>query len=94
MNNDRIYYSHDAEIHAVRKMTRSMVLCVIVGLGIGAALAFLFAPPSAKKARDDLAKAVGQGWSNGREAVEPMAKWAGKEFGELQKKVEEHLKQS
>jgi gas vesicle protein len=94
MNNDRIYYSHDAEIHAVRKMTRLMVLCLIVGLGIGAALAFLFAPPSAKKVRDDLTKAVGQGWSRGREAIEPMVRRAEKEFGELQKNVEEHLKQS
>jgi hypothetical protein len=67
MHNDRIYYSYDAEIHAVRKMTRLMVLCLIVGLGIGAAL---------------------------REAIEPMVKRAEKEFGELQKNVEEHLKQS
>jgi hypothetical protein len=29
-----------------------------------------------------------------REAIEPMVKRAEKEFGELQKNVEEHLKQS
>lgn len=92
MNNDRIYYSHDAEIHAMRKMTKVIALCLLVGLGIGAVLALLFAPSSAKEVRDDLTKAVRQGWNRGREAIEPMVKRVGKEFGEMQKNVEEHLK--
>jgi len=74
MNSDRVYYSHDAEIHAVREMTRLMALCLMVGLGIGVVLALLFAPTSGKKVRDDLTKTVGQGWNNGRDAVEPMVK--------------------
>ena len=74
MNSDRVYYSHDAEIHAVREMTRLMALCLMVGLGIGVVLALLFAPTSGKKVRDDLTKTVGQGWNNGRDAVEPLVK--------------------
>jgi len=94
MNDDRIYYSHDAEIQAMRKMTRLMALCLIAGLGIGAVVALLFAPSSTRKVRDDLARAVGQGWDNGREAIEPLVKRAGEEFGKMQKNVEEYLKQS
>jgi len=81
MNSDRVYYSHDAEIHAVREMTRLMALCLIVGLGIGVVLALLFAPTSGKKVRDDLTKTVGQGWNNGRDAVEPMVKRLEEKFG-------------
>jgi len=94
MNDDRIYYSHDAEIQAMRKMTRLMALCLIAGLGIGTVVTLLFAPSSARKVRDDLTRAVGQGWDNGREAIEPLAKRAGEEFGKMQKNVEEYLKQS
>ncbi len=92
MNNDRVYYSHNAEIHAVRDMTRLMALCLMVGLGIGAVIALLFAPTSGKKVRDDLTKTVEQGLKEGREAVEPVVKRVEKEFGELQKNVEGHLK--
>ncbi len=91
MTNDRIYYSHDAEIHAAREMTKIMVLCLMVGLGIGAALALLFAPTSGKTIRQDLAKSVEEGLQTGRETVEPMVKRVEKELGELQKNVEEHL---
>jgi gas vesicle protein len=92
MNNERIYYSHDAEIHAVREMTKLMALCLMVGLGIGAGLALLFSPLTGKKVRDDLTRMVGQSWNNGREAVEPMVKRVEKEIGDLQKTAEEHLK--
>jgi gas vesicle protein len=74
MNNDRIYYSHDAEMRAMREMTKSTLLRLMLGLGIGAALALLFAPSSGKKTRADLARTVEEGLNNGREAVEPMVK--------------------
>lgn len=92
MNSDRIYYSHDAEMHAMRDRTLLAVIFLIFGVGIGAGLALLFAPMSGKKARHDLSKTVEQGLKDGREAVEPMVKRAEKEFDELKKNVEEHLK--
>lgn len=92
MENERVYYSHEAEIHAMREMTQLMALCLMVGLGIGAALALLFAPTPSKKIREDLTKMIGQGWNNGREAVEPMMKRIEKEFDGLQKTVAGHLK--
>ena len=92
MSNDRVYYSHDAEMHAMRDRTVLTLIFLAFGLGIGAALALLFAPASGKKARHDLSKTVEQGLKDGREAVEPMVKRAEKEFDELKKNVEEHLK--
>lgn len=92
MNNERIYYSHDAEIHAVHAMTRLMVFCLMVGLGIGAIVAVLFSPLSGKQVREDLSKTVEDGLNNGRQAVKPVVKRVEKEIGDLQKTVEDHLK--
>jgi gas vesicle protein len=94
MNDDRVYYSHEAEVRARREMTTLVVFYLMLGLGIGAGLALLFAPSPAKKVREDLSRAMEEGWNTGREAMEPMIKRVGKEFGEFQKNVEEHLKQN
>jgi gas vesicle protein len=73
MNSDRIYYSHDAEVRAVREMALATLLCLMFGLGIGAVLALLFAPSSGKKVRDDLANTMEEGLDSGRDAVEPIS---------------------
>ncbi len=91
MNNDRIYYSHDAEKHAQRDMGKSMLFRLMLGLGIGAALALLFAPSSGKKTRTDLAKTVEDGLTTGRDAVEPIAKRVEEELGDLRKNVEDRV---
>jgi gas vesicle protein len=90
MNNDRIYYSRSAKMHAMRSMIRLTLLCLAIGLGVGAILALLFAPASGKKIRDGLGRSIEDGWQNGRQAVEPMAKRLEKDFDELHKNVEEH----
>ena len=92
MNSDRIYYSHDAEMHAMRERAVHTLIFLTFGLAIGAVLALLFAPMSGRKARRDLGKSVEEGLQSGREAVEPMVKRAEKEFDELKKNVEENLK--
>lgn len=94
MNNDRIYYSHDAEMHAMRDRTVLTLVFLMFGLGIGAAMALLFAPSSGKKVRHDLAKGMGDGLKDGREAVEPMVTRLEEKFNELVKRVEERLKQT
>jgi len=91
MNNDRVFYSHDAEIHARREMTALALLALTLGLGIGALLALLFTPSSGPKARHDLAQGLGKEWGNGREAVDPMVKRLEEKFGELLNQVEERL---
>ncbi|MFZ4813358.1 MAG: YtxH domain-containing protein [Phototrophicaceae bacterium] len=92
MNNDRIYYSHDAEAHALQAMTRLMVLCLLIGLGIGATIALFFSPVTSKAARDRLSKTVEQGWSDGRDAVEPMLQRVEKEFTGVRKTIDDRLK--
>ncbi len=92
MNSDRIYYSHDAEMHALRVRAVLTLAFLTFGLGIGAILALLFAPSSGKTVRHDLARSVEEGLQTGRESVEPMVKRVEKEFDELKKDVEGHLK--
>ena len=91
MNNDRVYYSHDAETQAKREMAAFTMLALTLGLGIGALLALLFAPTSGKKARHALARSMGEDWENGRDAVDPLVKRLEEKFGELLKNAEERL---
>jgi gas vesicle protein len=92
MSDDRIYYSHDAEMRALRTRTILTAIFLTAGLGIGAAIALLFAPMSGKKTRHDLAKNVEEGLRAGRDSLEPVVKRLEKEFTELRKSVEERMK--
>jgi gas vesicle protein len=92
MNNDRVYYSRDAEVQTLRKMTILALLFLTLGLGIGVAIALLFAPSSGKEVRHDLAQSVETGLKDGREAVEPLVKRVEEEYADLRKSVEERLK--
>lgn len=92
MKNDRIYYSHDAQMHSMLNRIGLTLVFLMLGSGIGAILALLFAPSSGQSTRHDLAKSVEEGLQNGREAVQPIVKQVKKEFGDLQKNVEERLK--
>ena len=91
MNNDRVYYSHDAETQAKREKVALTMIALALGLGIGAMLALLFAPSSGKDARHDLAKSMGADWENGRDAVDPVMKRIEEKFGALLKNVEERV---
>jgi gas vesicle protein len=91
MNTDRVYYSRDAETRAKREMTAWALFALTLGVGIGALLALLLAPSSGKKARQALARSVGQEWETGRDAVDPMVKRLEERFGELLRNVEERL---
>jgi gas vesicle protein len=95
MNNDRVYYSHDAEVHAMRETAKLTLLCLALGAGIGAALALLFAPASGKKTRANVARTVEEGLADGRKAVEPIVQRIEEEVNDLRSSVEEgvaHLK--
>lgn len=94
MNNERIYYSRDAEAHAMRRMTVITVLCLTTGLGVGMALALLFAPNTGEKTRKILARNVEEGLHNGRESIDPLIKRLEDQFNDLRKQVEDRVKQS
>jgi gas vesicle protein len=91
MNNDRVYYSHDAETQAKREMIAFTMLALTLGLGIGTLLALLLAPTSGKKARHDLVQSMGANWENGRDAVDPMVKRLEEKVGDLLNKIEERI---
>jgi gas vesicle protein len=91
MNNDRVYYSHDAETQAKRETIALTMLALTLGLGIGALMALLFAPSSGKKARHDLAKSMGQDWENGRDGVDPLVQRLEEKFSVLLKNIEERV---
>jgi gas vesicle protein len=89
MNEERIYYSHDAQTHAVSAMRRSMMLFLAGGLTMGALATLLFAPSSGKKTRSDLGHAVEEGLSSGRDTLGSAVKQLEKELADLRKSIEE-----
>lgn len=91
MNNARTYYSHETEMRVMREKAVLVFLFLVMGLGAGAAAALLYAPKPGKKTREELANAMEEGFSNGREAVEPALRKLQKEFVDLRQKVDERL---
>ncbi|MBN1920963.1 MAG: YtxH domain-containing protein [Anaerolineae bacterium] len=90
-NNDRVYYSHNAEIQVRREIIVLTTLTLTLGLGIGAMLALLFAPSSGEKARHNLVQGIEEEWGNDRDTVDPMVKRLEEKFGEMLKNVEERV---
>ena len=86
-NNNRTYYSHEAEIRSSRKIGA----LVLLGLGVGAAVALLLAPNSGEKTREDLTHSIEQGVNKGQDLAEPVLKRMEKELAELRQKVEEKV---
>jgi len=91
MNNDRVYYSREAEIEVMREMTKQALFCILLGVGTGAALALLFAPTSGKHIRENIAKTVEGGLKDSQDAIDPMVKRLEKDFIDLRKKVEDRV---
>ncbi len=92
MTTERIYYSREAEMLALRNRAILTAVFLTFGLGIGAGLALLFAPASGVSTRHELAQSLEDGLNSGRESVEPLIKRLEKEFAELRKQVEDRLK--
>jgi gas vesicle protein len=91
MSNERIYYSREAEMAAMRSRSILTLTFLVIGLTIGAILALLFAPDEGKNTRKDLVKGVEDGLSTGRETLEPMIKHLEDQFNDLRKNVEDRL---
>jgi gas vesicle protein len=87
MNTERIYYSHDAQIHAMRIQASITLAFLTFGLAIGAVLALLFAPATGKTTRHDIVKGVEDGLQSGRERIKPMMKQAKKDLSEQIEKI-------
>jgi gas vesicle protein len=86
---DRIYYSREAEERANRERGMMVLVFLLVGLGIGAALALLFAPKSGEDIREELGKSLEQAADRGSEATQNALKQLEREFREFRKKIED-----
>lgn len=89
--NDRIYYSREAEMRANRDRVVGVMTFLALGLGIGAALALLFAPKSGEKTRAEIARSMEDGLERGGEATTSALKQLSKDFSDMRKSVEERL---
>jgi gas vesicle protein len=88
--NERIYYSHEAEMRAMRERMLAVGIFMALGLGIGAVLALLFAPKSGEQLRRELASTLEESVGR-REAQYNALQRLEKEFADLRKRVEERL---
>jgi gas vesicle protein len=91
MNPDRMYYSRDAELQAMRDKTVMAALVMVLGLGIGAALALLFAPAAGTETRQEIAHTFESSVKDGRETVEPLVKRLEHEIADLRQRFQERM---
>jgi gas vesicle protein len=89
MSERRIYYSQEAERIAKRQRLLTIVLFMALGLGLGAAIALLFAPDEGEKTRRLIAEAAQDGFRRGREATADALRQLEPEFPDLRKRVDE-----
>jgi len=89
--NDRIYYSRDAEMQAMRERALAVGIFMVLGLGIGAVLALMFAPKTGSQIRKELASEVEDRLDSGRETTNKTLHRLEKDFADLRKRVEERL---
>ncbi len=90
--NDRIYYSREAEQIAQQQRTILALTVMILGLGIGAVIALLFAPRKGEDVRKELANQAEQALDSGRDATNKAINQLQKDFDRLRGDVEERLK--
>lgn len=86
--NDRIYYSHDAEMQAMRERNTAILAFLVIGVTIGTVLALLFAPRSGEKTRAEISDALEDSFQDGRKAGNEAIEKLEKEFNELRKRLE------
>lgn len=92
MMNDRIYYSREAEQMAAQQRTILALVVMLLGLGLGAVVALLFAPRKGEDVRSEIANQAGVLYENGRDTTNKTLKELQKDFDKLRGDIEERLK--
>ena len=90
--NDRIYYSREAEQAAAQQRTILALIVMLLGLGLGAVVALLFAPRKGDEIRKDIANQAETLYDSGRETTGKALKELQKDFDKLRSDVEDRLK--
>ena len=90
-NNNRMYYSREAEELAHRqKRVRSLTL-LAVGAGAGAVTTLLMSPDTTEKVRELMSSAFEEGFDRGRGSVNEAIEQLEKEYPKLRERVEKML---
>lgn len=90
--NDRVYYSREAEQMAAQQRTILALIVMLLGLGLGAVVALLFAPRKGDEVRKEIAKNAENLYENGRENTGKALKDLQKDFDKFRGDVEDRLK--
>lgn len=90
--NDRIYYSREAEQMAAQQRTILALVVMLLGLGLGAVVALLFAPRKGDEIRKDIADQAGSLYESSRDTTGKAFKELQKDFDKLRSDVEDRLK--
>jgi len=90
--NDRVYYSREAEQLAAQQRTILALVVMLLGLGLGAVVALLFAPRKGDEVRKEIANQAENLYDNGRETTGKALKELQKDFDKLRGDVEDRLK--
>jgi gas vesicle protein len=88
---ERMYYSREAEMQALRERFVLAIVVAALGLGMGAVLALLFAPQSGDKTRQQLGEEVERVTSQGREAAKQASHNLGDKVQKIRDNVEDRI---
>lgn len=86
---ERIYYSREAEQAARQRQIAGLLAFLTLGLGIGAAIALMFAPQEGSRTRDEINSALEEGIRRGRAAATDAVDQLEAEFPTLRKKFDQ-----
>ena len=88
---DRIYYSTEAERRAKRERTMIAALFLLIGAGIGAILALLFAPGQGEHIRERVSGVVDERIDRSRDATQATLDQLETKYSDLRDYVDDAL---
>lgn len=91
MDQQRTYYSREAEMRAQRERAAAVLIFLAVGVVLGTLVALLFAPQSGKRTRRELAHSLEGNFGDSLEATAATVRRLEKDFADLRRKLEARL---
>lgn len=88
---DRMYYSREAEERANRERMITIITFLLLGVGIGAALALLFAPRSGERTREQISSTVAETLEQSERNLGETVKQLSRDLLELRKSIEDRI---